>query len=87
MCIVFFNFLKFRLDYNADLRIALMRTRNIPMTRKVVEDIRAREKVRGERGEGERGGREGRARREGERGGREGRARGAREEGERGGAN
>ena len=74
MCIVFFNFLKFRLDYNADLRIALMRTRNIPMTRKVVEDIRAREKVRGEgrgreegeRGEGERG--EGRARGEGERG-------------------
>eukprot|EP00026_Physarum_polycephalum_P002547 Phypoly_transcript_02554.p1 GENE.Phypoly_transcript_02554~~Phypoly_transcript_02554.p1 ORF type:complete len:420 (+),score=86.72 Phypoly_transcript_02554:1501-2760(+) len=35
--------LRERLDYNADLRIAMMRTRNIAMTRKVVEDIRARE--------------------------------------------
>jgi len=35
--------LKEKLDYNADLRIAMMRTHNCTMARKVVDEIRARE--------------------------------------------
>lgn len=37
--------LKEKLDYNADLRLALSRVRNIAQTRKVVEDIRKRDQV------------------------------------------
>jgi tRNA-dihydrouridine synthase 1 len=39
--------LKEKLDYNADLRLALSRVRNIAQTRKVVEEIRKRDEVAG----------------------------------------